>query len=78
MNVHKQNLFLLKQHSESFEIWLASIRTYNTEGKSLIIKLGSAVLLFCVQLNCSHATFGYEYYLRRKAILILSIVYPET
>ena len=44
MNVHKQKLFLLKQHSESFEIWLASIRT-NTEG---------------------------------KAILILSIVYPET
>jgi len=77
MNVHKQKLFLLKQHSESFEMWLASIRT-NTEGKSLIIKVGSAVLLFCVQLNCSHDTFGYEYYLRRKAILILSIVYPET
>ena len=73
MNVHKQKLFLLKQHSESFEMWLASIRT-NTEGKSLNIKVGSAVLLFCVQLD----TFGYEYYLRRKAILILSIAYPET
>jgi len=77
MNVHKQKLFLLKQHSESFEIWLASIRT-NTEGKSLNKKVGSAVLLFCVQLNCSHDTIGYEYFLRRKSILILSIVYPET
>ena len=27
------------QHSESFEIWLASIRI-NTEGKSLIMKMG--------------------------------------
>jgi len=25
MNVHKQKLYLLKQPSESFEIWLASI-----------------------------------------------------
>jgi len=39
MNVHKQKLFLFKQHSESFAIWLASLRI-NTEGKSLIMKLG--------------------------------------
>ena len=32
-------LYLLKQHNESFEIWSALIKN-NTEGKSLIMKLG--------------------------------------
>jgi len=41
MNLHKHQfkLYLLEQHSESFKIWSAIIRI-NTEGKSLIMKLG--------------------------------------
>ena len=39
LNQHKHQLYLLKQHSESFNIWSAIIRI-NTEGKSLIMKLG--------------------------------------
>ena len=33
-------MYLLEQHSDSFETWSASIRI-NTEGKSLNMKLGS-------------------------------------
>jgi len=39
MNLHKHQLYLLKQHSDSFKSWSAIIRI-NTEGKSLIMKLG--------------------------------------
>ena len=39
MNLHKHQLYLLKQHSESFKIWSAIIRI-KTEGKSLNMKLG--------------------------------------
>ena len=39
MNLHKHQLYLLDQHSESFKIWSAIIRI-KTEGKSLIIILG--------------------------------------
>ena len=39
MNLHKHQLYLLEQHSESFKIRSAIIRI-NTEGKSLIMKLG--------------------------------------
>ena len=39
MNLHKHQSCVLKQHSESFKIWSAIIRI-NTEGKSLILKLG--------------------------------------
>jgi len=39
MNLHKHQLYLLKQDSESFKIWSAIIRIDN-EGKSLIVKLG--------------------------------------
>ena len=38
MHVHKHQLYLLEQHSESFKIWPAIVRI-NTEGKSLIMKL---------------------------------------
>jgi len=38
MNLHKHQLYLF-EHSESFKIWSAIIRI-NTEGKSLIMKLG--------------------------------------
>ena len=39
MNLHKHQLYLLEQHSESFNIWSAIIRI-NTEGKSSIVKVG--------------------------------------
>ena len=39
LNLHKHQLYLLEQHSESFNIWSATIRI-NAEGKSLIMKLG--------------------------------------
>ena len=39
MNLHKRQLYLLEQHSEAFIIWSAIFKI-NTEGKSLIMKLG--------------------------------------
>ena len=39
MNLHKHQLYLLEQHSESFKIWSAIIRI-NTEGTSVIMKSG--------------------------------------
>ena len=37
MHVHKHKLYLLEQHSKSFDIWSAIMRI-NTKGKSLILK----------------------------------------
>ena len=45
VNLHKHQLYLLEQHSESFNIWSAIIRI-NTEGKSLIMKLGPGVVTY--------------------------------
>jgi len=42
MNLHIHQLDLFQQHSESFKIWSAIIRI-NTEGKSLIMKLGPCI-----------------------------------
>jgi len=39
MNLHKHQLYLFERHSESFKIWSAII-WINTEGKSLIMRLG--------------------------------------
>ena len=39
MDLHKHQLYLLEQHSESFKIWSAIIRI-NAKGKSSIVKLG--------------------------------------
>jgi len=39
MNLHTHQLYLLEQHSKSFKIWSAIIRI-NTDGKSMIMKLG--------------------------------------
>jgi len=47
MNLHKYQLYLLEQHSESFKIWSAIIRI-NTEGKSLIMNLGPGYVDFMV------------------------------
>jgi len=44
MNLHKHQFYLLEQQSESFKIWSAIIRI-NTEGKSLIMKLGHGFLV---------------------------------
>ena len=43
MHLHKYHMYLLEQHSESFNVWSAIIRI-NTEGNSLIMKLSSGVL----------------------------------
>ena len=42
MNLHKHQLHLFEQHSESFKISSAIIRI-NTEGKSLIMKFDPGV-----------------------------------
>jgi len=39
MNLQKHQMYLLEKRSDSFEFWSAIIRI-NTEGKSLIMKLG--------------------------------------
>jgi len=44
MNLHKHQLYLLKQHSESFKMCSASIRI-NTESKSLIMNLGPDITI---------------------------------
>ena len=46
MNLHKHQLYLLKQHRKSFKLLSAIIRI-NTEGKSLIMKLGPVVYILC-------------------------------
>jgi len=47
MNLHKLQLYLIEQHSESFKVWSAIIRI-NTEGKSLNMKLGPGCLNYLV------------------------------
>ena len=42
MNLHTHQLYLFEQHSESFKIWSAIIKI-NTEGKSMIMKLGPGI-----------------------------------
>ena len=42
MNLHKHQLYLWEEHSDSFQIWSAIIRI-NTEGNSSIMKLGLGV-----------------------------------
>ena len=44
MNLHTHQLYLFKQHSESFKMCSASIRI-NTESKSLIMKLGPDITI---------------------------------
>ena len=44
MNLHKHQVYVLDQHSESFKSWSAIIRI-NTECKSLIMKLGRSTYL---------------------------------
>ena len=56
MNLHKHQLYLCEQHSESFKIWSA-IKRINTKGKSLIMKLGQdgvVVSLLCIPRYMPH------------------------
>ena len=52
MHLHKHQLYYLEQHSESFKIWSAIIRI-NTEGKSLIMKLGLGLLVVFTEIAIS-------------------------
>jgi len=45
MNLHTHLFYMLEQHSKSFKIWSAIIRI-NSEGKSLIMKLGPGLLKY--------------------------------
>ena len=74
MNLHKHQLYLLEQHSESFKSWSAIIRI-NTEGKSLIIKLSPGHKHFKVHFFLSFflrdVTFNYQdvfFFYKSKAI----------
>ena len=54
MNLHKHQLYLLEQHRESFTSWSAIIRI-DTEGKSLIMKLGPGPCCnqwIMIKINC--------------------------
>jgi len=70
MNLHKHQLYLLEPDSESFKIWSAIIRI-NTEGKSLIMKLGPGLLplafewdwTFVIPLIYSISPFFYSAYI---------------
>ena len=44
MNLNKHQLYVLEQHSESFNIWIAIIRI-NTAGKSMTIKSAHTVII---------------------------------
>ena len=58
MNLHKHQLYLLEQHSESFKIWSAIIRI-NTEGKSLtFMKLGPDITM-CIMINLVCSVINY-------------------
>jgi len=56
--LHKHQLNLLQQHSESFQFWPASIRI-NTEGKSLIMKLGKYIVCEFKQIYSTFRTHTY-------------------
>ena len=58
MNLHTHQLYLLEQHYESFKIWSAIIRI-NTEGKSLIMKLGPGNIGRHNPLNLCDTRFEY-------------------
>jgi len=58
LNLHKHQLYLLEQHSESFKTWSAIIRI-NTEGKSLIMKLGPGIKK--VDANYRYPSLGHDW-----------------
>ena len=54
MNLHKHQLYLIEQHSETFNILSAIIRI-NTEGKSLIMRFGHGDGASRVLLKINHS-----------------------
>ena len=61
MNLHKHQMYLLEQHSESFNIWSAIIRI-STEGKSSIMTVGlgsSNLYLVCRNMNNVSVIIGF-------------------
>jgi len=80
MNLHKHQLYLFEQHSESFNVWSAVIRI-NTEGKSLIMKLGpfltgnlkSAILWLNNFFFSTYQVFYYTNY-KSTAFIIQNII----
>jgi len=51
MILHKRRLYVLEQHSKSFKMLSVIIRI-NTEGKSLIMKLGPGIALMSFARCC--------------------------
>ena len=56
MNLHKYQLYLLEQHSESFKIWSA-ISEINTEGTSLIWNWVQNKQIYYNCVSCVHDFF---------------------
>jgi len=57
---HKHQLYLLEQHSKTFTIWSAII-SINTEGNSLIMKLGPDIFFIVNQNELDDITTGNPY-----------------
>ena len=60
MDLIKQQLYLLEHHSELFKIWTGIIRI-NTEGKSLIMKLGPRPLSRLLQIGHKQLVFMFNW-----------------
>jgi len=60
MNLHKHQLYLVKQHSESLEMLSAIIRI-NTEGRSLIMKLREFFKRFKLQISSKFKDFRFQF-----------------
>ena len=60
MHVHKHQFYLLEQHSKAFTVWSAIIRI-NTEGKSLVMKLGPDIFFIVNQNELDDITTGNPY-----------------
>ena len=65
MDAHNNQLYLLEQHSESFEIW-STIKRINTEGKSLIMKLGPDPGNGIISLTLAVHKWDWNIYTQRK------------
>ena len=76
MNLHKHQLYLLEQHSESFKIWSAIIRI-NTEGKSLIMKLGPGLWLMGEGGELMFTFLSHDYTITNNFILYMFDTNPR-
>jgi len=74
MNVHKHQSYLLEQHSELFKIWSAIIRI-NTEGKSLIMKLGPELFPSHSKPREANIAHTYIYTVSAKTTILIHVLY---